>query len=113
VENLKKIREQKMKRRKNLLPTLILIFIFWGIIFFIIYFLDPEANGVIPLFFIILFGALLLSLSLIFANTRRGILYSTGLLIFMLLRYFGVGNILNLLLILGVTAAADFYLSKS
>ena len=113
MKKLKKIREQKVKMRKNFFPALILTSFSWGFIFLIIYFLSPESIGIILLFFIFLFISLFLTLSLIFTNTRRGGLVSCGLILFILLRYFGVGNILNFLLILGIVIATDFYLSKS
>lgn len=112
MNNLSAKRQEKIKRRKNLFPTLILIFLFWGILTTIIFFLNPQAFGAVPMFFLILFLAVFLSLSLVFGNSRRGLLYSIGFLIFSLLRYFGVGHLLNLLLILGIAVAFDFYLSK-
>ncbi len=106
-------RKKEITSRKNFLPTMLAIFILWFGIFFIIYFLDPFSFGVIPLFFIVLFFALLFSFSMLFANTRRGLLSASGMTIFLLLRYFGVGNFLNLILIVGLSATIEVYFVKS
>ena len=108
-----KARKKEVTLRKNFFPTMLAIFILWFGIFFIIYFLDPFSFGAIPLFFFILFFALLLSFSTLFANTRRGFLTAVGLTIFMLLRYFGIGNLLNLILIIGLALTIEIYFLKS
>ena len=113
VKPLKTKRIEKVKRRRNFFPTLILTLIFWLTTLLIIYFFDPSITGAVPLFFISLFISLFLTLSLIFANSRRGILFSSGIFIFIVLRYFGVGNVLNLILILAIITAFEIYLSKN
>jgi len=105
--------KEKRKRRKNFFPTLIAIFISWGLAAFIVYFIEPETLGAIPVFFLIIFFALLFIFSTIFANTRRGVITATGLVIFLILRYFGVGNILNFLLIFGITVSIEYYFTKT
>lgn len=78
----------------------------------IVYFISPDTSGVIPFFFVILLLALFFSLSIIFANKRRGIISSLVIEIFLLLRYFDIGNLINLLLLAGVAVAFEFYFTK-
>ena len=84
----------------------------WGLVGGIIYFIEPETFGVIPLFFVLVFFALLFTNSLIFGNKRRGLIISISLTLFLLLRYFGVGNILNFLLLAGLALTVELYLAK-
>jgi hypothetical protein len=107
----KEKRKKEVKRRKNFLPTLIIIFISWGTAFGMVYFVDPAAFGAIPIFFLVVFTGLLFTFSTIFANTRRGFIVSSALVLFLFLRYLGVGNILNFLLITGLAITAEIYFS--
>ena len=59
-----------------------------------------------------IFLALLFTLSTIFINTKRGLIYSLAVVGFIALRYFGVGNILNAFLITGLAITADLYTSR-
>jgi len=105
-------RKKEIKLRKNFLPTLLIIVILWSGVFFVVYFIDPETFGAIPLFLFLLFLSLLFTFSTIFANTRRGLIISLLTILFLILRYLGVGNVLNLLLILGLGITAEVYFSK-
>lgn len=107
-----KLRKQRERLRKNFLPTLVLIVLLWTSLGALVYFTDPNTTGVIFIFFFLAFLALLFTSSTIFANTRRGLLTSLGLTLFIILRYFGVGNIINFLLILGLIIVSEIYLSK-
>jgi len=104
---------EKRRKRKNFFPTLVVIFITWGLIAFIVYFIEPEAFGAVALFFLTVFFAFLLTFSTLFANTRRGVISAVGLALFLILRFFGVGNILNLLLIAGIAISIDYYLTHA
>ncbi len=108
----KELRQQQAVRRKNFLPTLLVTILLWSGIAGIIYFIDPHTFGILPLFFVLVFIALLFSFSIIFSHTRRGFLSALGLTLFIILRYFGVGNVLNLLLISGVIIALEIYFSR-
>jgi hypothetical protein len=105
-------RRQELKKRKSFWPTLILTGLLGIILAGLIYFTDPNSFWTIPVFFLVVFLFLFLGFCLLFVNTRRGLLTSSALTIFLLLRYFGVGNILNLLLIVGLTASIEVYCSK-
>lgn len=106
-------RQKKLKLRKNFLPTLVVIGLLWTGITFVVYFIDPSSPGVAVLFFVLIFFAFLFTFATIFANTRRGLLASFGITLFLLLRYLGVGNVLNAILILGLLATAEVYFIKT
>jgi len=99
-------------RRKNFLPTLMVTFLLWMLTAGLVYFIDPETVLAIPGFFLLIFLSLLFTFSTIFANSRRGLLVSLSLSLFLILRYFGVGNILNFLLISGLLTTAEIYFGR-
>jgi len=101
------------KLRKNFFPTLVITFFLWILVGGIIFFLDPETFLSIPLFFFSVFLALTFTLSLLWANTRRGFFSSALLTTFLILRYLGVGTIINFLLLLGLGVVAEYYFSKN
>lgn len=104
-------RKEQVLKRKNFLPTLLLTILFWILLGALVYFVDPGIFGVVPLFFVTLFVALLFTFSLVFANSRRGLLASLSLSLFLILRYLGVGNWLNLVLILAIASCIELYFS--
>ena len=83
-----------------------------------IFFVEPEMIKDIPFkdsylpFFFNLFFALFFTLAVIFGNSRRGFLVSFGISLFLFLRPFGLGNLLNFLLLAGVTILFDQYFTK-
>lgn len=107
-----KKKRKSLRRRKNYYPTLILIVFFWGLATALVYFVDPLTTGAIQLFFVIIFLATLLTLSILVANSTRGLIGSCVITIFLILRYFGVGNIINILLLAGIAIAADLYFTR-
>ncbi|MBU0572611.1 hypothetical protein KKH23_03915 [Patescibacteria group bacterium] len=106
-------RRKKIRRRKNFFPTLIVTFISWLGIAAIIYFINPSTLGIVPLFFSVFFIALLFTFSTLLANSKRGLVIASTATLFLLLRYLGVGNIINFLLIIGLGITTDLYLSRS
>ena len=109
MRRLKKIRQESVKRRKNYLPTLILTITLLLVTTCFIYFIDPSIRFAVPLFFILLFSSLLFLFSVIMGNSRRGLITSSGISFFLILRYLGVGNILNLLIIIGLCIVTEYY----
>ena len=99
---------QKLKR-KNFLPTLLITILLWTLLGGLVYFVDPDTFGVIPLFFITLFSVLLFTCSLIFASSRRGLITSSSITLFLVLSYLGVGNIINFLLLLAIAICIEIY----
>lgn len=105
----KEIRKQMVLRRKNFLPSLIITFILLISLITIVYFTDPKSTVFIIIFFVNLFTLLFFLFSLILANSKRGIIIASCITIFMLLKMFGVGNILNALLLIGIAIIALIY----
>ncbi|MFH1971454.1 MAG: hypothetical protein ABIJ05_03680 [Patescibacteria group bacterium] len=109
---MKEDRKRKIKYRKNFLPTLIVTIFFWLGSFSIVYFVEPDNFGVIPVFFVVFFLSLFFTFSTIFANTRRGAIISLSFVIFLFLKYLGIGNILNAILISGIAITTEVYFIK-
>lgn len=101
------------RKQKNFLPTLAVIFILWLVVTLIIMFVDPGTFGIIPVFIFLVFFALLFTLSLLFANTRRGLLLSVAITIGLILSTAKIANLLNLVLLAGIYLAFEFYFSGS
>ncbi|MBN1169125.1 hypothetical protein JXA63_04515 [Candidatus Woesebacteria bacterium] len=108
----KKLREKEVKRRKNFIPSVIITAVSWVFTFYIILFVDPLQSGSIQIFFISIFLSLVLTFKLIFKNTRRALLTTISISIFLVLRYFGIGNIINVILILGLAITSEVYFSQ-
>ena len=96
-------------KRKNFLPTLLFIILLWLMLFGIIYFLSPNNFFFVILFFLTLTLALTFTLSIILGNTRRGVIISISLSLFLILRYLGIGSLLNFILILAITVLIELY----
>lgn len=108
----KDVRKKEIRLRKNLVWLVLFTALLWLGLFGMVYLIEPSTFLVIPLFFVVFFIASLLTFSLVFSNTRRGVLTSCGILAFLTLRYLGVGNVLNLLLISAIVIAVEFYLVR-
>jgi tryptophan-rich sensory protein len=108
----RQLRKQQILKRKNFLPTLLLTILLWGLLAGLIYFIDPDTFAAIPLFFVLVFSCLLFTFSLIFAGGRRGLVGSIAIILFLILAYLGVGNILNLLLIVAIALCIELYLAR-
>jgi len=112
MQKMDKLHKKEVLKRKNFLPTLMVTFFLWLTLGGIVYFLEPDTFGILPLFFVLTFFALLFTFSIIFSHTRRGFLTTLGLILFLILRYFGIGNLLNFFLIFGILITVEFYFSK-
>ena len=106
---MKERRKKQVLQRKSFLPTLVVVVILSLSLAGLIYFVDPATFGAAGIFFLLIFIILLLSFSVILGNTRRGILVASSLTIFLLLRYLGVGNLLNFILIVCIALAFEIY----
>lgn len=107
------MRKKEIKLRKNFLPTFLITIFLWGLLFLIIYFVDPTTFGIIPFFFLLFFLAVFFTVTIIFISKRRGFIAAVAFTFFLILSFLGVGNILNFLLVLGIAIATEIYLSKS
>lgn len=105
-------RHQKLNRQKNFSLSLAIILILWILLGSYIYLIDPETKGALLIFFILLTSTLIFTLSFIFINTRRGILVTVTIIIFLLFRYFGLGNTLNAFLLGALAVIVDQYTKK-
>jgi len=103
----------KIKRRKNFLPALILALVFWGLWGWLIYSFPPANNLLIAAFSLLLFLATFLSGALIFANSKLGLITALWLILFLSFRYFKIGNVLNLSLLIIIFLLLGIYLFKS
>jgi hypothetical protein len=106
------------KRHKNYFLTFVLILIFWVITGFIVGFVEPELvrDILIPHSYLVLFAplflALLLTTSVLLTNTRRGLVITCGVISFLILRLHELGNLLNLILLVGLAAAVEYYFTQ-
>ena len=106
-----KNRQQTVKARRNFFPTLLVTIFLWISVTYLVYFVDPYSFAAIQIFFFDIFVTLLFTFSLILANTRRGLETAILITVFLILRYFGIGNIVNLLLMTALVATIEYYLS--
>lgn len=110
---IRKVKRTRVtKKRKNFFLTLTVIIILWGLFGFMVYFTRPDNTLALLSFFITLFLALLFTFSALFANTRRGLFVAMFVIIFLVLRSLGTGNIVNFLLMLGILISIEYYYSK-
>jgi hypothetical protein len=112
VKKKKEKRKKEVKLRKNFSVTVLVTVLLWVLLVAAIFLTNPNDFGILPLFFFLVFLTLTFTFSIVFINTRRGLIVSILCVIFLLLRYLDVGNILNLLLLTGVGVAAEFYFSN-
>ncbi len=112
MQKMDKLHKKEVLKRKNFLPTLIVTLFLWLTLGGVVYFLEPDTFGLLPLFFVLAFFAFLFTFSIIFSQTRRGFLTALGLTLFLILRYFGIGNVLNFILIAGILVTIEFYFSR-
>lgn len=105
----KEIRKQMILRRKNFLPSLVITFLLLLSLISIVYFTDPKQSLFVILFLANTFSFFFFLFSLILASSRRGLIISICLTTFVIFRLFGIGNILNAILIAGLGIIADIY----
>ena len=103
------------RERKNFLPSILLMVVLWGIVFFIILLVDPAIvrdvlwnDSYLP-FFVPFFGALFLTLGFLFGAARVGLLGAFGLTFFLYLRIVGLGNVVNALLLVTLLISLEVY----
>ena len=105
----KEITRKKIRNRKGYLPSFLTTLFLWFLIFFIIFFIDPATVLIIPVVLLLIFLAIFLTVSISLSNNRVGLITALGIITFAILRYWGIGNAINLLLIIGLSTAAEFY----
>ncbi len=110
---MNKIEVAKIKRRKNFLPALILTLIFWGGLGWLVYNFPPESFWLIVSFYLLFFGAVFFTVALSFANSKIGLITALWAFLFLLMRYFKIGNILNLSLLTVIFLLLGLYLYRT
>jgi len=112
-KSIAKERKKIRRKRKNFLPSVVFTLLLWIIMVLFIFFIDPYLPAAIIFFFLFLFLAFLFTLSTLFANSKRGFIYSLSIMAFLIMRIYGVGNLINLLLLIGVILSIELILSKN
>jgi hypothetical protein len=108
-----KLEKAKIKRRKNFLPALILTLIFWGGLAWLVYTFPPESVYLIISFYLLFFTAVFFTMALSFGNSKTGLTIASWAFLFLLLRYFKIGNLLNLSLLALIFLLISFYFYQS
>lgn len=106
---MKEKRKEMILKRKNFLPSLVITILLFLALVLLIYFTDPSFQFFLVLFFAIVLLLFLFFFSILFGNTRRGFLVSLVITIFLLLRYLGIGNLLNLFLLISLGVIIEIY----
>jgi len=92
--------------------------VLWGLLGGLIFWVEPElvkdiiVPGLYLPFFLIFLPASFFSLSLLFNHTRRGLILSLSLSLYLALRIYEMANALNILLIIGIAIAVERYLDS-
>jgi len=110
---MNKLQSAKIKRRKNFLPALILTLLFWGGLGWLVYNFPPENFWLIISFYLLLFVAVFFTTALSFGNSKIGFMAAWWALLFLVLRYFKIGNLLNLSLLTLIFSLLGFYLYRA
>ncbi|MCJ7804235.1 hypothetical protein MUP35_00670 [Patescibacteria group bacterium] len=110
---MNKLQSAKIKRRKNFLPALILTLIFWGGLSWLVYTSPPESFWLIISFYLLLFAAVFFTTALSFGNSKIGLIAALWAILFLLLCYFKIGNLLNLSLLTLIFSLLGFYLYRA
>ena len=107
-----------VRRRKNFLPITFFAVLSWVVVGFFVFFVDPKIIRDFPIsslylpFFFFLFLSCFFTASLAFANSRRGLLISIGIITFFYLRLLGLGHILNVTLLVAFLVSLELAASK-
>lgn len=111
-QKIKRIPEPRLSHRgrlqKNYVWLVFFIVLFWVTTAFLIFSFEPEGR-IVWLALASLFMALFLSLSLLFLSARSGLWWSSGVVLFLYMRLWGFGGVVNFFLILGVLSSVEIY----
>ncbi len=98
--------QKKQDQTKSIrIPNILISIPFWLSLLFIIYFIDPNTFGVVPFFLFIFFVAVFF--------TVKKLSITIALTLFLILKYFKMGNIINLLLLVAIVVAYEWYSKKT
>lgn len=105
----REIRKKEIKKRKNFFPLFGVTLSLWAVLGLTVYFVDPDTFGAVPFFILLTFVTLFFTFTTIFAHVRRGVIAAVAITIFVTFRYFGIGNILNIILLAFLALAIEAY----
>lgn len=105
--------KQLPSSKRSLMFPLFIALVSWALLGLLVYFVNPDVLKPIwyAPFWILLWISSTWSISLILGKVARGAFYGTAVVIFFALRFFGIGNMLNVLLLLGIAFIGDLYFS--
>src|SRR3989338_6423049 len=101
-------RKKIPERKKRFGWLLFLTLLVWSLIAATIIWVDPEniVDLIIPgsyfLFAIVLYIGIFLFLSIVFLSAKRALWWTSGFILFLYLRLWGLGSFFNALLLIGV-----------
>lgn len=113
-KKIKRIRQKikpahdAQRSEKNYFIAFFLALLFWTGTIATTLWSIPSAITIV-IFFAILSLALAITFSILFGNTRRGLLITAVIIIFLLLRLIKLGNLLNLTLLIGSALSFELY----
>ncbi len=111
--------ERKIHERKKRYGRLLVVAaINWALIGLMIWKVDPELirdfffpGSYLPMT-LLLAGGIFWLLSILFMSSRRAARWTVGIMVFLFLRIWGLGSMLNALLIFGLLLISEIYLHK-
>ncbi len=106
-------RKEHITRRKNFTVSFLLLILLWVSIPLLIIFVDPSTPWSVPVFIGIVFVALTFTFSFLLINSRRGILIGSVCTIFLILRFYGLGSLINFALVAALAGVIEYYLYSS
>tara|TARA_Y100000310_G_C20284755_1_gene624320 strand:+ start:56 stop:376 length:321 start_codon:yes stop_codon:yes gene_type:complete len=96
--------------KKKRWPSLILAILSWLGLSWLIYSYSPHNLWTFLLFFFLVFSAVFFTSAFILINSRRGLLFSFLIILILIFRYFQIGNLLNISLLLAILVIIELYL---
>lgn len=102
----------RFKQRRNFLPTFLFSLLLWALVFYFLVSFPPLNFWYILVFYVVFFLSTLITISLLLGHTRRGLLFSLGIVSFLVLNQIKQAHLLNYLLFGGLFLSIELYLSK-
>lgn len=110
--------QTKHETKKHYGWLLFFALINWSLIGLMIYFVDPEnvrdiiiPGSYLPMILLI-FGGLFWFFSIVLMSAKRALRWTLGTVIFIYLRIYGLGSLLNGILIFGLLISLELYLMR-
>ena len=107
---------KKHERNKRYGILVALLLINWLAILGMVFFVDPSnvsdiffTNSYLPMM-ILIFGGLFWVFTIVFLSAKRALRWTSGAILFIYLRIWGMGNLLNAGLIFGLLGSLELYL---